>query len=99
MNITYTARHFESSNGLKQFSKDAVSKLEQFFDRIVSCNIVLQPNPSAKTPQQAEIVIQIPNKVLTATESAEKYEHAVLAAVENLSRQLKRYKEKKYTTH
>ena len=69
MNITFTARHFEASNSLKVFSEDAVEKLQQFYDRIVSCNIVLGPNADAKAPQKAEIIVQIPNKVLKATEA------------------------------
>ena len=96
MNITFTARHFDASNNLKTFSEDAVSKLEQFYDRIVSCSIVLEPTASPKTPQKAELIVKIPNTTLTASESAEKYEQAVQMAVDNISRQLKRYKEKKY---
>tara|TARA_R110000868_G_scaffold304437_21_gene565393 strand:- start:24336 stop:24635 length:300 start_codon:yes stop_codon:yes gene_type:complete len=99
MNIRFTARHFDASTSLKNYSEDAVTKLEQFYDRIVSCSIVLEPTADNDNPQKAEIIIQIPNKVLTASESAPKYEQAVLATVENLSRQLKRYKEKKYTTY
>jgi putative sigma-54 modulation protein len=96
MNVRFTARHFEASNQLKEFSKDAVSKLENFYDRIVSCSIVLEPDPSDETPQKAELIVKIPNTTLTASESAEKYETAILAVVDNLSRQLKRYKEKKF---
>jgi len=99
MNIRFTARHFDASTSLKNFSEDAVTKLEQFYDRIVSCSIVLEPTADNENPQKAEIVLQVPNKVLKATERAPKYEQSVLAAVENLSRQLKRYKEKKITTH
>lgn len=99
MNIRFTARHFDASTNLKNYSEDAVTKLEQFYDRIVSCSIVLEPHADNENPQQAEIIVKIPNKVLTATEIAPKYEQAVLAAVDNLSRQLKRYKEKKFTTY
>ena len=99
MKTTFTARHFEPSENLKEYTLQSISKLEQYYDRIVSCSVVLAPTASSKTPQQAEIIVKIPNKVLTATESADKYEKAILDAVENLSRQLKRYKEKKYQTH
>lgn len=99
MNVKFTARHFEASTQLQNYAKDSVTKLEQFFDRIVSCDITLEPTASPKTPQKAEIHIKIPNKTLTASESAEKYEQAISAAVDNMSRQLKRYKEKKFTTH
>lgn len=98
MNIRFTARHFDASTSLKNYSEDAVTKLEQFYDRIVSCSIVLEPIADKDNPQKAEIVIQIPNKVLTASEEAPKYEQAVLSAVENMSRQLKRYKQKKFST-
>lgn len=99
MNIRFTARHFDASTSLKTYSEEAVTKLQQFYDRIVSCSIVLEPHPDNENPQKAEIIIQIPNKTLTASETAPKYEQAVLSAVDNLSRQLKRYKEKKFTTH
>ena len=99
MQTKFTARHIEPSDNLKKICLEAVSKLEQFYDRIVSCDIVLEPSPSAKNPQKAEIIVKVPHKVLTATEQADKYEKAILDAVENMARQLKRYKEKKFQTH
>ncbi|GAB5408978.1 MAG: hypothetical protein BalsKO_13430 [Balneolaceae bacterium] len=99
MNIRFTARHFDASPGLKSFSEDSVTKLEQFYDRIIGCSIVLEPSADLDNPQKAEIIVQVPNKVLKATEKTPKYEQSVLAAIDNLSRQLKRYKEKKFTSH
>lgn len=96
MTVKFTARHFEASQQLKDYAHEAVEKLPHFFDRIVSCDIVLEPSASAKHPQKAEIHVKVPNKVLSAEERAEKYEKAISAAVESLSRQLKRYKQKKY---
>lgn len=97
MKITFTARHFEASPNLQKYSKETVGKLEQFYDRIQSCDIVLQPVPSSTTPQQVEIILKVPKKILKVTESSANYEQAIHDAVENLSRQLKRYKEKSYT--
>jgi putative sigma-54 modulation protein len=96
MNIKFTARHFEASPQLQAYANDAVKKLEQYFNRIVSCDIVLEPSASIKKPQKAEIHLKIPNKTLMAEESAELYEQAISTAVDNLARQLKRYKEKKF---
>lgn len=96
MNVTFTARHFEASENLKNYAQESVQKLTQYFDRIVSCSIVLEPSASNKTPQKAEILVKIPNKVLTAEVSAEVYEKAISDAVDNMARQLKRYKEKKF---
>ena len=48
MNINFTARHFEASQQLKDYAFEAVNKLPQYFDRIVSCTIVLAPTASTK---------------------------------------------------
>jgi len=96
MTVKFTARHFDASDNLKEYANDAVQKLTQYFDRIVSCTIVLEPSASNKSPQKAEIHIKIPNKTLSAEEKAEKYEQAISSAVDNLARQLKRYKQKKF---
>ena len=99
MKTTFTARHFEASADLQQYSRDSVEKLEQFYDRIVMCDIILQPTAADENPQQAELIVKVPRKVLTAKESASTYEQAVHNAVEVISRQLKKYKEKMHATH
>ncbi len=96
MTVKFTARHFEASQQLKDYAHEAVEKLPQYFDRIISCTIVLEPSASIKSPQKAEIHLQIPNKTLKAEERSDKYEKAISKAVDTLARQLKRYKEKKF---
>jgi len=97
MTVKFTARHFEASQQLKEYAHEAVEKLPHYFDRIVSCTIVLEPSASAKNPQKAEIHVKIPNTTLSAEVKAVKYEKAISNAVDNLARQLKRYKQKKFT--
>ncbi|WP_421774817.1 ribosome hibernation-promoting factor, HPF/YfiA family [Gracilimonas sp.] len=99
MKTTFTARHFEASADLQQYCRDSVEKLEQFYDRIVMCDIILEPTPSDENPQQAEIIVKVPRKVLTAKESAGSYEQAVHNAVDTVSRQLKKYKEKMHAVN
>lgn len=99
MKTTFTARHFEASKDLQQFCRDSVEKLEQFYDRIVMCDIILEPTPSDENPQQAELIVKVPRKVLTAKEASDTYEKAMHNAIETISRQLKRYKQKMHATH
>ena len=99
MNITITARHFEASDNLKQYATDSVDKLNQFFDRIISCDIILRPSSDINSPQKVEMILKVPKKVLKATESAETYEKAISEAVDVLTRQLKRYKQKLNPNH
>lgn len=98
MKTTFTARHFEASSELQEFCRDSVEKLEQFYDRIVMCDIILEPTPSNENPQQAELIVKVPRKILTAKEAGTTYEQAMHNAIEIISRQLKRYKEKMHAT-
>lgn len=99
MNISFTSRHFDASDNLKNFCIDSVDKLEQFYDRIVSCDIVLQPSADPQLSQKAELIIKVPKKVITVNEKAESYEKAISIAVDVAARQLKRYKQKLQSVH
>lgn len=99
MKTTFTARHFEPSRQLKEYSEDTVRKLEQFYDRILSCDIILEPTPDDEEPQQAELNVKIPRKMLNAREKAPTYEQAVNRVVDNVIRQLKKYKNKHFINH
>lgn len=94
MKTTFTARHFEASDELRAYAEDAVQKLDQFYNRILTCDIILQPTPHDERPQKAELNVKVPQKLLNATEQAATYEKAINLVVDNLSRQLKKYKNK-----
>jgi len=95
MKTSFTARHFNASPSLQDYCTDAVQKLEQFYDRILSVDIILQPGPDNEEPQMAELNVKVPQTLLNASEQAATYEQAVNQVVDNISRQLKKYKEKR----
>lgn len=99
MKTTFTARHFDPSKELHAYSKDAVQKLDQFFDRIIACDIILEPVPDNENPSQAELNVKVPQKLLNATEQAPSYEQAVNEVVDNIARQLKKYKDKHFANN
>lgn len=99
MKTTFTARHFDSSKDLHAFAEDAVQKLDQFYDRILTCDIILEPVPDDEDPQQAELNVKVPQKLLNAKEKAPSYEQAINLVIESMSRQLKKYKEKRFAKH
>lgn len=94
MKTTFTARHFEPSSDLHAYAEDAVQKLDQFYDRILTCDIILEPIPDDENPQQAELNVKVPQKLLNAKEKAPSYEKAINLVIENVTRQLKKYKHK-----
>lgn len=96
MKTTFTARHFNSSEQLKEFCISSVEKLEQYYDRITNCDIVLEPTSDEEDSQQAEIKINVPNSFITVKEQAPTYEQAMNLALDNAARQLKKYKEKNF---
>jgi putative sigma-54 modulation protein len=99
MKTTFTARHFNPSEELHTYSEDAVQKFDQFFDRILNCDIVLEPSPDDDAPCKAELNVKVPKKLLNASAKATSYEHAVNEAIENISRQLKKYKDKHFANN
>jgi len=99
MKTTFTARHFESSTELHNYAEEAVQKLDQFFDRIITCDIILEPVPDDEEPQQAELNVKVPQKLLNAKEKAPSYEQAINKVVDNIARQLKKYKDKRFANH
>lgn len=94
MKTTFTARHFDASDDLHRYAEDAVQKLEQFYDRIITCDIILQPAADDDNPKLAELNVKVPMKLINAKEQSSSYEQAVNRVVDNAARQLKKYKDK-----
>ena len=96
MKTTFTARHFQSSPDLKEYCLSAVEKLDQFFDKIVVCDIILKPSQDDDNPSIAELNVKVPGTLINLSESAPSYEQAMGAAVDNAVRQLRKYKTKHF---
>jgi putative sigma-54 modulation protein len=92
MKTTFTARHFDPTTELHNYAEEAVQKLDQFYDRIITCDIILQPVADDDNPQQAELNVKVPQKLLNAKEQASSYEQAINLVIDNIVRQIKKYK-------
>jgi len=99
MKTSFTARHFKASQELQKYSVDSLQKLDQFYSRITACDIVLDRVADDESPFQAEVKCEIPGTLLNAKEKGDSYEQAVNMVVENVSRQLKKYKNKHFVNH
>lgn len=96
MNTSFTARHFNASERLQAYALEAVTKLEKFYDGIIDCDIVLSPHESHDDPQQVELTVKVAKTTLNASENAPTYEQAMTKAIDNMRRQLLKYKEKRF---
>lgn len=99
MKTTFTARHFQSSPELKEFSLSAVEKLDQFYDKIIVCDIVLRPGNDDENPSIAELNVKVPKKLINVSEKAPSYEQAIGNAVDTAVRQIRKYKTKHYDNY
>lgn len=99
MKTTFTARHFQSSPELKEFSLSAVEKLDQFFNKIIVCDIVLRPGNDDDNPSVAELNVKVPKKLINVSEEAPSYEQAIGNAVDTAVRQIRKYKTKHYDNY
>jgi len=99
MKTTFTARHFQSSQELKEFCLSAVEKLDQFFDKIIVCDIVLSPGNDNDNPFVAELNVKVPKKLINVSEQAPSYEQAIGSAVDTAVRQIRKYKTKHYDNY
>ncbi|MCA0446193.1 MAG: ribosome-associated translation inhibitor RaiA [Bacteroidetes bacterium] len=99
MNTYLTARHFNAREELKDYVMDATSKLEKYYDGIIDCSVLLdyEKNNSQNGHHMkvVEIKVTVFNQLMKATEKSEHFEVAVDNAIDDIIRQLKKYKELK----
>lgn len=86
---------FKADQKLIDYIERKLSKMDQFFDRIIDANVVLKlENAGQVRDKVAEVRIKVPGEVLIVKETRKTFEASVASAVEGLRRQLIRYKEK-----
>ena len=96
MRLNFTARHYKSSPRLKEYAQNEVSRLEKFYDGIISCEVVLDYQ---KDIQIAEVHLTVYGQILTVVEKSDDIYKSIDLAVQKMERKLQRYKEKKIQQH
>jgi len=91
MRVSFTARHFKSSERLKEFATVEVKRLKKYYDDILDVEIILD---YVKMEQVAEIVVKVYGQRLRVEELSEDMYKSISLAVDKLERKLLKYKEK-----
>lgn len=95
MKISTTSIHFDADQKLIDYIQKKTTKLDQFFDRIIDAQIYLKLENSGQVRDKiVEIKLLVPGDILMATEVSKTFETSLDAAVDNMKRQLNRYKER-----
>jgi putative sigma-54 modulation protein len=91
MRITFTARHFKTSDRLKNYAEEKVKKLRRYDDTLMDVDIILD---YVKQEQVAEIISKVSGNTLAVVEKSEDMYKSIDLAVDKLERKLKRHKQK-----
>lgn len=91
MNTNVTARHFELTAEIKSLADENFTSLEKYFDRIISCDLILDVEKHRK---MAEVQTKVYGQTLRATSESSDMYVSIEAAFDKASAQLKKYKGK-----
>jgi len=96
MNIQVNTVHFTPDQKLTDFVNKKVSKLDNYFEGIISAEIIMKVvKPETANNKIAEIKLSIPGSdYLFAEKQADSFEEALDLALEAIRRQLTKFKDK-----
>lgn len=95
MKVQTQSVHFSADTKLIDFIDKKLSKLDQFFDRIISAHVTLKLENSGQVKDKiVEIRLNIPGTTLYVKEKNKTFEASVDGAVTSLKRQLQKFKER-----
>ncbi len=95
MEINIQSVHFTASEQLEAFIQKKVSKLEQYYDGILSAEVSLKViKPESANNKEAQIKLVVPGSDLFADKTTDSFEQSIDVAVQALEKQLTKFKEK-----
>jgi putative sigma-54 modulation protein len=95
MEVKVNAVHFTADAKLVDFVNNKVSKLDTYFDKIISSEVFLKLDKASDNENKvAEVKILMPGKELFAKKQCKSFEEAADLAVDALKKQIKKHKEK-----
>jgi integrase/recombinase XerC len=98
MDIRIQSIRFDASDTLEAFVQKKVSKLEQYYDGILSAEVILKVvKPETAMNKNASVSLKIKSGELFAEKTADSFEEAIDICAEALSKQLVKHKEKAKT--
>ncbi len=95
MKVNVQTPNFVADTKLIRFIEKKLSKLEQFYDRIIYADVFLKvQKTSEKENKIVDVLLSIPGGDIMAKKEARTFEEGTDECVQSLERQLKKRKEK-----
>lgn len=97
MNVNVQTLNFSAKENLLAFVEKKLSKLDQFYDKILTADVKLKQLPAGDKNKSVEIILAIPGNGIVVKKVANSFEEALDENVKVLERQLKKRKQKQNT--
>jgi putative sigma-54 modulation protein len=94
MNIQITSRKFRAKDTLKDHIEKKIKSLQKYNSHILDVNVILSFTHLKDSIKTIEIILSVPGKVLTVSESSDDFRKSADRAVVKIERQLRKLKTK-----
>lgn len=95
MTLIFTARHFKAHDTLKEFAEAELAKISKFYDGIIRSEVILSFDKAANSVKTAEVIVHANNHhTFTAKDSSDDFKLSMESAIDKITVQIKKYKEK-----
>ncbi len=91
MDITVTFRHVDSTESLKEYAEEKLSKIDKYFDYPTEAHIVLT---AEKFRRMADVTLNVNGAVINAEEETEDMYSAIDQVMDKIEVQVKRFRDK-----
>ena len=91
MKITFSARHFEASDKLKDFATEEIRRLKKYFDNVMNVDVVLVESGTNKS---VEIRVKMLGKILTSKIEDADFYKMIPKVIDKLEAQMRTAKAK-----
>lgn len=94
MKVNVQTLNFNAKENLLAFVEKRISKLEQFYDKIISAEVKLKQLPAGERNKSVEMLLAVPGNEIVVKKVADSFEEAMDENMKAAERQLKKYKQK-----
>ncbi len=95
MTINLQTVNFNAKEGLEEYVESKLSKLEQFYDKIIAVQVAMRvENVSEKENKFVDIKLEVPGDDIMVKKSGQSFEECIDLSVDTLKKLIIRKKEK-----
>lgn len=95
MTIKLQTVNFNAKDGLEEYVENKLSKLEQFYDKIISVQVSMRvENVSEKENKFVDVKLEVPGDDIVVKKSGQTFEECIDLSIDTLKKLIIRKKEK-----